>query len=73
VRFRDMLATEFYSKLRFNLFRMHYQFIMANDMRAPYEYMMLMCGPIPVVKWARRGPETLAAFAADASYREATA
>jgi len=25
---------------------MHYQFIMANDMRAPYEYMMLMCGPV---------------------------
>jgi hypothetical protein len=73
VRFRDMLAPEFYGKLRFDLFRMHYQFIMANDMRAPYEYMMLMCGPVPVEQWARRGQETLAAFAADASYREAAA
>jgi hypothetical protein len=67
-RFRDMLAPEFYDKLRWNLFRMHYQFIMANDMRAPYEYMMLMCGPVPVEQWARRGQETLAAFAQDASY-----
>ena len=73
VRFRDMLAPEFYGKLRFNLFRMHYQFIMANDMRAPYEYMMLVCGPVPVEQWAKRGQETLAAFAADAGYREATA
>jgi hypothetical protein len=69
VRFRDMLAPEFYNKLRINLFRMHYQFIMANDMRAPYEYLMLMCGPVPVERWARRGPETLAAFDADAAYR----
>ena len=68
VRFRDMLAPEFYNKLRRNLFRMHYQFIMANDMRAPYDYMMLVCGPVPVEQWARRGSETLAGFAADATY-----
>src|SRR4030095_7614195 len=48
VRLRDMLAPEFYNKLRWNLFRMHYQFIMANDLRAPYEYTMLVCGPLPV-------------------------
>jgi hypothetical protein len=69
VRLREMLAPEFYNKLRWNLFRMHYQFIMANDMRAPYEYMMLVCGPIPVEQWARSGSETLARFAADATYR----
>jgi hypothetical protein len=69
VRFRDMLAPEFYGKLRWNLFRMHYQFIMANDMRAPYEYMMLVCGPVPVEQWARRGSEVLAAFDRDATYR----
>jgi hypothetical protein len=51
---------------------MHYQFIMANDMRAPYEYMMLVCGPIPVEQWARRGPEILARFAEDATYKPAT-
>lgn len=73
VRFRDMLAPEFYGKLRFNLFRMHYQFIMANDMRAPYEYMMLVCGPVAVEQWATRGRETLAEFAADASYQKAAA
>ena len=69
VRIRDMVQPEFYDKLRWNLFRMHYQFIMANDMRAPYDYMMLVCGPIPVEQWARRGRETLDRFAADASYQ----
>jgi hypothetical protein len=69
VRFRDMLAPEFFNKLRWNLFRMHYQFIMANDMRAPYDYMMLVCGPLPVEQWARRGPDMLARFSGDASYQ----
>ena len=44
-------------------------FIMANDMRAPYEYTMLVCGPVPVEQWARRGRDILAAFAPDATYR----
>jgi pimeloyl-ACP methyl ester carboxylesterase len=69
VRFRDMLAPEFYGKLRWNLFRMHYQFIMANDMRAPYDYMMLMCGPLPVEQWARDGRAMLARFSEDGTYR----
>jgi hypothetical protein len=73
VRLRDMLAPAFYNKLRWNLFRMHYQFIMANDMRAPYEYMMLVCGPVAVEQWARRGADILAAFAEDATYGEAQA
>ena len=68
-RFRDMLAPEFYDKLRWNLFRMHYQFIMANDLRAPYDYFMLVCGPLPVERWARGGRDTLALFADDAAYR----
>jgi hypothetical protein len=68
VRLRDMLAPAFYRKIRFNLFRTHYQFIMANDMRAPYEYMMLVCGPLPVEQWARDGVSMLKRFAPDAKY-----
>ena len=64
-----MLAPEFFKKIGRSWFRMHYQFIMANDLRAPYEYMMLVCGPVAVEQWARRGQEMLARFAADASYR----
>jgi hypothetical protein len=73
VRFRDMLSEKFYRSLRWNFFRLHYQFIMANDMRAPYDYFMLVCGPVTPSEWAKRQRELLAEFAEDASYEKARA
>jgi len=70
LRFRDMLAPEFYRHLRWNFFRMHFQFIMAADRRAPYEYFMFVCGPAPVADWATRGDEIVAAFAPDGSFSQ---
>ena len=52
VRFGDMLSRRFYWRIRFNFFRLHYQFIMASDRRAPYDYFMLLCSPLPVKAWA---------------------
>lgn len=69
VRIREMVSPEFYRKRRWDLFRMHYQFIMGNDQRAPYEYMMLVCGPLPVEQWARNAVETFERFGADGAYR----
>jgi hypothetical protein len=66
VRFRDMLSPEFYKRIRLNFFRLHYQFIMANDQRAPYDYFMLVCGPVPVASWAKDPHAALASFDADA-------
>lgn len=68
VRFRDVVSAEFYPRLRWNFFRMHYQFVMANDQRAPYDYFMFVCGPARLLDWAREGERTLARFALDASY-----
>ena len=73
VRFRDMLSAEFYRRIRFNFFRLHYQFIMANDQRAPYDYFMLVAGPLPVATWARDAFGTLGKFGADAALPEAPA
>ena len=70
LRFREMLSPEFYKRLRLNFFRMHYQFIMARDRRAPYDYFMLMCGPVPVATWAGNASAVAAAFAEDASLAE---
>jgi hypothetical protein len=67
VRFGDMLSRKFYWRIRFNFFRLHYQFIMASDRRAPYDYFMLVCGPMPLAAWARDPNGVLAAFAADGS------
>jgi hypothetical protein len=65
VRFRDMLSPELYRRIRLNFFRLHYQFIMANDQRGPYDYFMLVCGPLPVATWAKDPLAALAAFGPD--------
>jgi hypothetical protein len=65
VRFGDMLSRRFYWRIRFNFFRLHYQFIMASDRRAPYDYFMLVCGPVPLAAWARDPNGVLAAFGMD--------
>ena len=41
VRFGDMLSRRFYWRIRFNFFRLHYQFIMASDRRAPYDLSLI--------------------------------
>ena len=66
---RDAVAGALQAHPRANFFRMHYQFIMANDRRAPYDYFMLACGPVPVEEWATRGNEVVAAFGPDADYK----
>ena len=57
VRFRDIMSPDSYKRNRTNFFRLHYQFIMAADRRAPYDYVMLTCGPYRAIEWAQRGRE----------------
>lgn len=44
VRVREMLQPEAYRRFKFNLFRVHYQFIMANTRRYAYDFFMMCCG-----------------------------
>jgi pimeloyl-ACP methyl ester carboxylesterase len=55
VRLRHMLSKVAYQRLRWNYLRMHYQFVMANDERAPYDYFMLICGPEAAADLANQG------------------
>jgi hypothetical protein len=48
---KDMLRPETYKKYRLRVLRVHYQFVSANDRRAPYDYLMMVCGPIAVRTW----------------------
>ncbi len=68
IRYRDSLAPELYNRLRWDLIRMHFQFIMANDRRAAFDYVMLVSGPAPVRDWPQSN--ALLRFAADASYAQ---
>jgi hypothetical protein len=47
---------------------MHFQFIMANDQRAPYDYFMFVCGPIRLLDWAKDTSKALACIAQEARY-----
>jgi hypothetical protein len=68
VRHRDMLNEETYKRIRWNFFRVHYQFVMGNDLRAPYDYFMFVCGPAPFTDWVEFRADMHRQFAADATY-----
>ena len=63
IRFRDMIAPEKYSRFSWNHLRVHYQYILAGDQPAPYDYVLLVGGPMPIADWPKRGGELLLAFA----------
>ena len=67
VRISRMLHRPYYDRIKRNFFRVHNQFVSANDVRAAYDYFMLACGPMPAQVQARdpRGAE--AGIGADGS------
>jgi hypothetical protein len=69
LRFRDMLSHDLFMLIRLSFFRLHFRYIMANDERSPYDYLMLVCGPVPVEDWAKRKRGVIADFAIDGTYR----
>jgi pimeloyl-ACP methyl ester carboxylesterase len=54
VRFRDMVSSKYYRRLRWHFFRMHFQYIMASDRQSPYDYILLVGGPGAITEWANR-------------------
>src|SRR5258708_30429733 len=48
VRFRDLVKPEHYTKFRWKFFRMHFQFVMANEQPNTYAFFMIVCRPVPL-------------------------
>jgi pimeloyl-ACP methyl ester carboxylesterase len=46
VQIHSMMNPASYKRHRFDFMRIHYQFLMGNDQRAPYDYCMVICGPL---------------------------
>lgn len=44
-RFREIISPETYYKVRWRPFRMHFQFLMANDQRGDYDFFAMTLGP----------------------------
>ena len=51
VQIKDMLEPATFAKYRLRVLRLHYQFVMANERRASYDYFMMICGPVAVRAW----------------------
>jgi hypothetical protein len=67
VQMHDMLSPESCRRDRFRFMRIHYQFVMANEKRAPYDFFMLACGPISVLPTAHAPGGPVDLFAPDGS------
>jgi hypothetical protein len=46
VQIHSMMDPVSFRRHRFHFMRMHYQFLMGNDRRSPYDYCMIVCGPL---------------------------
>src|SRR3989442_14070356 len=51
VQIHDMLMPESFARARRSVLRLHYRSVMANDRRAPYDYFLMVCGPVPFSDW----------------------
>jgi pimeloyl-ACP methyl ester carboxylesterase len=69
-RFREMIKPEHYNAFRWKFFRVHFQFVMASERPHPYDYFMIVCGPIPLRERIADPAGALAAVAGDAAARE---
>ncbi|MFO1108037.1 MAG: hypothetical protein U1E61_02505 [Bradyrhizobium sp.] len=50
VRFREIILPEHYNRFRWQFFRVHFQFVMANEIPHAYDFFMIVCGPVPLAE-----------------------
>ncbi|MDQ0512003.1 hypothetical protein [Ancylobacter amanitiformis] len=62
-----MLSEEKYARIRLNALRLHYQFLLANERKAPYDYFMFALGPLAFADITSRPEGPIGRFAPDGS------
>jgi hypothetical protein len=70
VRFRDIIKPEHYDRFRWKFFRVHFQFVMANERPHPYDFFMIVCGPVPLHERMAQPDAALTIATGDAPARE---
>jgi pimeloyl-ACP methyl ester carboxylesterase len=70
VRFRDIVKPEHYYVFRWKFFRLHFQFVMANERPHAYDFFMIVCGPVPLRERMACSEAALAIATGDAAARE---
>ena len=70
VRFRDIIKPENYNRFRWKFFRVHFQFVMANERPHAYDFFMIVCGPVPLRERMADPAAALALATGDSLARE---
>ena len=70
VRFREIIKPEHYNRFRWKFFRVHFQFVMANEQPHAYDFFMIVCGPVPLKERIANQAVALAIATGDTSVRE---
>ena len=70
VRFREIISPEYYNLFRWKFFRVHFQFVMANERPHAYDFFMIVCGPIPLRERMAHPEAALEIATGDAVTRE---
>ena len=70
VRFRDIIKPEHYERFRWQFFRVHFQFVMANERPNAYDFFMIVCGPVPLSERMAAPDAAMAIATGDAAARE---
>lgn len=67
IRFKHMLTPERYRRLKTDFLRMHRQYVLGPDRRAPYDFSLMIAGPLSASDFTGFSPDRLAPIAADGS------
>jgi hypothetical protein len=70
VQLHQMLERKSRLRHRHRVMRVHYQVVMANEQRATYDYLLMVCSPARFTRWTMSFEGLLDFIAADGSYRE---
>jgi hypothetical protein len=70
VRFREIIKPEHYNLFRWKFFRVHFQFVMANERPHAYDFFMIVCGPVLLCERMACPEVALAIATGDAAARE---
>jgi len=70
VRFREVILPEHYNAFRRQFFRVHFQFVMANEVPHAYDFFMIVCGPVPLAERMALPQAALTVATGDPTARE---
>jgi hypothetical protein len=55
IRMRHMLSDATYRRIKYNLFRVHRQFVLPAEVKQPYSFHIIVSGPVPFADIVRAG------------------